>query len=425
MRFREVNMKNLRISFFIISAFIMSNFAEMNAQPSLPKDTTRLLIINNDGTGLFCCGRNNTPQELIQMIILNYKHTYVNNFEWCVNAGSNANYDSKVTDYLGKGIDKYPRTIDSNMCAAIKGFIDNHVDIITLLRKTCDLIGVKFFASFRMGPDYQTAKTGTDYSHLYNGKFWWEHQNEQVLNKNGSKLVQLSYAYPDVQRFKLDWISEVLNKKVDGINFDFLHHPPFLGYENIMIEGFKTKYNLDPRKLSADDPRWIEFKDSVMTDFMKQVRTAVEKESLLTGKKILISAKVDYSNYKEQGLDIDTWVKEGLIDILIIGKEGFGGYVFDLKPFAQLVRGTTCKLVVSEESALASADVTPEMEKILLNGGKIKSRVMSTDEFCKRAINWYAEGAEGIEIFNEATNTGLFDAIGNPERYLESKTKNN
>ncbi len=103
-----------------------------------------------------------------------------------------------------------------------------------------------------------------------------------------------------------------------------------------------------------------------------------------------------------------------------MGTEGYGGYSFNLKPFVDIVKGSSCKLVVSEEITLSAGDITSKTERALLKGKKSQDRTMTITEYSTRAANWFSEGADGIQIFNASAYTALYKAIDKPAVYLNS-----
>jgi hypothetical protein len=238
---------------------------------------------------------------------------------------------------------------------------------------------------------------------LLNGSFWWMHPEFRVRGPKGEDKTHLSYAFPEVREFKMGILREVVERDIDGLNFDFLRHPPFFGYEEPLLQAFQAKYGQDPRTLPADEPRWLKLRGEVMTGFMRDARKLLVQAGKRKGRHLGLSARVDWREYRAVGCDVETWLKEGLLDYLVVAQHTLGGYEFDLRPFVKMARGTGCAVLFGEESTTSGHDLTAEEDK-LIAAGKMKppSRATLTmEQYRARAARWYAAGADGIHLFNE------------------------
>jgi hypothetical protein len=136
-----------------------------------------------------------------------------------------------------------------------------------------------------------------------------------------------------------------------------------------------------------------------MTEFVRDVRAALDEIGRKNGKRIELSASMEYRNNLEQGLDVARWVKEGLVENLSPGVHGFGGAYFPIRRFADMVRGTKCKLFPRLEHTIKGHDPTPESER-----GEVtfEREAMTLNRYRARALELYGEGADGIYLFNTA-----------------------
>ena len=112
---------------------------------------------------------------------------------------------------------------------------------------------------------------------------------------------------------------------MEGLELDFERRPHF----------FKPDEAVDNRHL--------------MTDMVREIRSNAQRASKSLGKPIEVIARVwmNMSDCSNLGLDVESWVKEGLVDTLIPTKH----YHFALDPpieeYAQLVADTSVQLLVS------------------------------------------------------------------------------
>lgn len=380
-------------------------------------DTPKPLIVNDDGYSVFFANSYSSP-ETFRKKILQYKETNVKIFEFCVTVGRYANYKSKATTIFGGDGEPFPRSIDSLAAARMRVFVDEGKNPLEVAGQACHEIGIKCFAGFRMAPDYDIKYDGEDLAKIFNGKFWWDHPEYRVRDRKGNDLTKMSFAFKEVRQFWLSWIREVLTLDVDGINLDFLRHPPFVGYETPAVNGFIKQYKVDPRTLNTDDPRWLEYEAEIMSGFMAQLHSLLRTDSIARGRNLEVSIRIDQAKYKSQGLDIERWIKEGYVDILIVAQEALGGYVFDLKPFVKMVKGSKCKVFFGEEGILTGHDLTSDEDRKAKRTKTIPSRrQMSLDEYCERARRWYDEGADGIYIFNDSDNYSVLKILGDTRKF--------
>lgn len=110
-----------------------------------------------------------------------------------------------------------------------------------------------------------------------------------------------NYAIPEVREFVLRVIEEVCqNYDVDGVELDFFRHLAF----------FKSTVN--GQKATGEEI-------GAMSDLIRRVRRLTEEEGMKRGRPFLMMVKVpDSVEYAlAVGLDIDGWLKNGWIDMLV------------------------------------------------------------------------------------------------------------
>jgi len=381
-------------------------------QLNAPKE----IVINNDAFSSFFSGALKTKEDL-QKFVDKFKDTDLTIIEWCLGpCGGVFTFDTKVGDVLGDGITEevYAKLRRGDRLAAetVHRLIAEGNDPLAIVAEQGKKDGIEIFASLRMCPFY-----GPPYDVFLNGSFWRNNQDKRIVDINGRVVSpHLSYAYPEVRQFWLDILAEAAQRDIMGINLDYLRHPPFFGFEKLLVEGFKARYGVNPPGKNPE--LWWRYRAEFMTDFVRKLRAQTDEAAKRLGHPIRISARVDHNDYLKQGLDIETWIKEGLIDILIVSEHGLGGFEFDLAPFRKMCAGTTCKLFFGEETITAGHDLTPEEDRRLARGEKLKLErgSLSTRQFAERALRWYSEGADGIHIFNGPGDIETLKILGSVEK---------
>ncbi len=358
----------------------------------VPNQTGRVTI-NNDGFSMFYAGVNS--KEDLFKVVDKYRGKRLYSYDYCLGSDATCTYDTKVGTVFGSHVEKFWRQGDRRAYEGIKKLIAEGNDPLRVVIGRCRSIGQLVHVSFRMNANYAPPNAKT-----MNGRQYWDNYDCRIVNSNKKYSYRLSYAYPQVRKYRLAVIKEGLTYGPDGLNLDFLRHPPFVGFDPPLVEAFKKQYGLDAFK-NPNDPRWLAMQAQVMTGFVRSVRQVLNEESKRQGRKMTLTVAFDYSGYQEQALDVQRWVKEGLVDQIIPGVHGYGGSRFSVAKFAQMVKGTDCQLFVRLEHTIIGHDPTPESER---GEEKIHREHVTLNSYRRRALELYGEGAEGIYIFN---NSGL------------------
>ena len=370
-----------------------------------PRNATKAVVINDDGFSAFYGGAYKTPAD-IRKRILAYRDTQVAVLEWCFLSGSRVNYPSKVTELIGDGVTEFPRRGDKQVYDTLRAIADSGVNLTQAVADACHEAGLLCYGSLRMNGDYPPSWMGESLPRMLNSKFWWDHPEFRVRGLKGEDRTKLSYAFPEVRDFKLRILREVAERDIDGINLDFLRHPQFFGYEEPLIKAFKERFGQDPRELKADDARWLQLRADVMTEFVRSVRAMLDDAGKRKGRHLGLSARVDWREYRAWGCDIERWLKDGLLDYLVLAQHTLGGYEFDIAPFVKMAKGTGCAVYFGEEAITTGHDLTAQEDK-LIAAGKMKPPPrgsLSLDQYRARAAKWYAAGADGVHLFNEGSS---------------------
>jgi len=96
----------------LLAALLLTQLTALPAaEPPEPRNGSKLIIVNEDGFSAFH-GVRYTSADDLRKAMLALKATQVTVMEWCVIAGSRANYPSKVTELIGDGMTEFPRRGD-------------------------------------------------------------------------------------------------------------------------------------------------------------------------------------------------------------------------------------------------------------------------------------------------------------------------
>ena len=346
-------------------------------QADRAQTASRRLIAMNDAHGLYYEACPTTAAE-IEEWLEPYRDTDVKAMLWCVGGGAEVvTYPSQVAQVMCQETVDYPRAGDLYIAQSMQALIGQGIDP---LRVACDYthqLGIEFIVSQRM----EAFACAPPFEEVFNSLTYDRHPEWRCVDRDGTPVVRLSYAYEGVRRLMLDIFHEVADYGIDGINPIFNRGAPFLLYETPLLEGFQAQFGQDPRTLDERDERWLRYRAGVMTDFMRQLRREMDQHgSTPAGKRLQIVAHVLHNEETNLffGLDLATWVAEGLVDTLIAYPwHSHASDVIDLDYFARLCRHTGVSWYV---------DLLP--------------RRMEPADYLKEAQRIYGAGADGICLWD-------------------------
>ncbi|MCY3759940.1 MAG: hypothetical protein OXH50_01710 [Gemmatimonadetes bacterium] len=172
-------------------------------------------------------------------------------------------------------------------------------------------------------------------------------------------MKKLDYANPEVRAFQLGVLGELAGYDVDGLQLDFARGAPFL----------RVGHQWELR--------------GELTRFMREVREMMRRRARERGRPLLLAARVAESieGCRFDGIDIETWVREGLVDLLIAGARSFD---VDIAAFKRLPGSERVKVYPCHDNH-HSSDGYKCTPLPVLRG---------------LASKWWRQGADGIAVFN-------------------------
>jgi len=300
----------------------------------------RRIIYNDDGDARYSFVGGHPPRNAEEFLARRFdwtKSTQVDSFFWCIGDGQDPPWGRPPPE----GIDDCTQTMLNAARAE----------------------GMEAVISLRMNDLHDAFGT-------VNYPFKLEHR-DMLIDPTGERgkypptdvlyytWSGMNYAFKEVRDHKFDYISKICEKYVpDGLELDFFRHPAYFK------QGEETE-NLP-----------------VMTEFVRRVRQRLDKIGNQHGRPILLIARLADTPDKSiaMGLDGPTWLKEGLLDVLIIG----GGYA----PYCDAWK---------EYRDLAQKHGIPAYPCINCS---LIAHFKSMEMLRGVAANWWYEGAEGIYLFN-------------------------
>ncbi len=192
--------------------------------------------------------------------------------------------------YKGKPINGTLNTMYNRM----RSMSEAGVDVWRVWIAQCREVGVSPWISLRMNDVH-----GADEEDSYMMYELWRQHHEYWLNTYYPKFDwfarQLDYAHPEVRKYYMDIVAELLERyDCDGIELDFMRF------------GHVFRYGHE-----LEDAHFL-------TEFVREARRRCDEKAKAVGHKVGLAVRVpaDPRDAHDRGFDVETWLDEGLVDIL-------------------------------------------------------------------------------------------------------------
>jgi len=245
--------------------------------------------------------------------------------------------------------------------------------------------GIEIFWDMRMNDTHDAMIGG--YGPYLRPKFKLDHPEYLVGARDRhpkcGTWTSVDYAQPEVHNLAFRFFEEVCQRfAIDGVEMDFFRHACF--FKSVAQGGRASQEELD-----------------MMTGLLRRIREMTEREGMRRGRPILIAIRVpDCVEYcKGIGLDVEKWLADDLVDILI------GTGYFRLNRWEYLV-------------ALGHRHGVPVYPCLSESRIRTDTRFKrnSIDSYRARAMQAWAAGADGIYLFNYFNPRGpVWRDLGDPE----------
>ncbi len=319
----------------------------------------RRLIFNNDGDDalFFPSDLSITPRNLLERRTIPVTGTQVDSIFYCTTQSIGAyTHRSEVAELLVRDL---PREGFRN---SVGEFAKQGTDPLEIVTEHCREEGIEIFATLRMNDVHDSS----DRFSVLGSKFKRKHR--KALFGTSRKPPPYGYwsgadfSWKVIRNMTFQVLEEMAsNYDLDGLELDFWRHPPY----------FKT--------YAWGQPVTREETDSI-TRLMRRVRRMADDRGRERGRPLLIAVRVMDSPELSQamGLDLVTWLREDLVDLVIVGEVA-------LAPWEETIR-------------LAHRYGVPVYPCI--RRSMIGEERGSLESFRAQALTAWKQGADGIYLFN-------------------------
>ena len=321
-------------------------------------------IIFNDDTHELALDNANTPEGFLAHRIAPLADTQVGTISWSVLCGQfdAPVYDSKVQPIYGDahgGPVKYWQRVTEN----VKTLTREYRCPLNLVCDFAHAHDMEAFASVRMNDVHDSFMDP-------NGMTVWKRTHPQFMVDTRGMLPEFElyataqdFSHQAVRERKLEIIQEICERyEVDGFELDYVRHPVLFS-----------------RRMRGEPCEAEEI--AIITSMLRQIRDLTDAAGERRGRPMLIAVRLPdtFATCLDNGMDVQTWLEQDLIDILIVG----GGYAPWLLPVEEWV----------EAARPHGVPVYPCMNQCKESLPMVRAL----------ASNWYRAGGDGLYFWNLAS----------------------
>ena len=189
----------------------------------------------------------------------------------------------------------------------------------------------------------------------------------------GLSRFAYNFALPEVRDYKLAMVNETIaNYDLDGLDWDFCRFPRF--------------FPAGQAEQSAD----------LMTDLMRKIRASLDEKSRIVGRRLLMSVRVPptFGLARAFGMDVKTWMDEGLIDILIAGVVHRNMHRVPVEEFIAAAKDTNVRVIVQNLGVLWEG--RPPSARVIYH----EPDYFSTEMCRASAATYWQAGVDGLYLWN-------------------------
>lgn len=342
----------------------------------------RRIIFNNDGNEPVYKLKEATPEALLKVRTSPLEGSQVDAIFYCTwsSGFSYFTHNTKVGSVFTETRDR----LSNNKTAEL---IARGHDPLTVMADWCRDHDVELFWSFRMNDTHDASSAW--YGPLLFPPLKKQHPEWLVGSKTkkprNGRWTAVDFTHSEICDLAFQYVKEVCeNYDVDGVELDYFRH---LNY-------FK--------RVSWGEPAGKQELEQ-LNQLMRRIRKMTEQIGQQRGKPILVAIRVpDSVEYaRVLGLDVETWLKEDLVDILTVT-----GY-FRLNPWK------TSVALGHKYDVPVYAGLSESRQK-----DKTARKVYASNAgFRGRALNAWNQGVDGVYLFNSFDpHHPLWRELGNPEQ---------
>jgi hypothetical protein len=357
----------------------------------MPKPPSYQIIYNWDGAPHGYSEHPQSVDEFVKKVYAPMADTQVGAHFWCIGSHE-ATWKSDALEMIGHANDRRYGSVGGfthteNILEMLERGEDPHEAVVRRGRE----LRLHVYASVRMNDNHFSGAQPADMASMKAGELTRlrrEHP-EWLLGDQTSEWFALSWnmAVPEVREHRFAYVKEVCSLyDWDGVELDWQRH----GFHLPDDYGYRLRYAL--------------------TDLQRAVRAMTNELADSRGRPFYLAARVagGLEMCRRIGYDVETWVKEGLVDILIPAGGASTDPAVDVEALKEICEGTDVLVYPGLDAMIPDAAPGPEDH-------------FTKDQMLNRGVaaRHLRAGADGIYIFNwhadRTARRDLLTQIGSAE----------
>ncbi len=351
---------------------------------------TRRLFAHNDAHFAQYLFRLTSADD-VRREIEQYHESDFSRMYWEAGGGDQLAYFSRIgRRHTLDGLEDYGRRGDRMHAESWRVFREEGVDPFDVALEQTHAVGMEFHAGYRVAAFQYPPPLD---HHNHGDTYFARHPEFHGEDRAGNRTPRISYSYPEVREYVVSLLREMAERPIDGICLLYNRRPPLVEYEPPLVDGFTREFGCDPRSLPENDPDWLAYRAGTLTQFMRDVREAMDEASQ-GRRRIAVSAITEASEAENlmQGIDLAAWVREGLVDTLIPYSPRANFRPFFSEP-SGMVWTDPAKLDFLKQTVAGSPCVVAP---------NVMPRVMSPEDYRRQASVVYSAGIDHLFFWDSA-----------------------
>ncbi|MBW3540730.1 MAG: hypothetical protein KY476_10705 [Planctomycetes bacterium] len=296
-------------------------------------------------------------------------------------------YDTRAGEIYGE---RFGKDFQKGWAPAIRGLRAEGTDALELVTSHMKSKGFEVLAEVRMSDTHHRSLDPDD---PLCPRFALEHP-EYVIKQPDRRTNEtaLDYSHPNVRAHRLAILQEIAHRyEVDGLELNFVrwakHFPRDQGRE----------------------------KAGILTDYLGEVRGMLEEAARRRGvERLTLGVRVPESveTCWLAGIDIETWVRKGWIDYVVVSTWNNTDPQVPVDEFARFTRPAGVQTLVAMGNMIGAIWSGPPAIRgrgaamSAKHQGGYQAMLITEEEARAAAANYYAWGADGISFWNVGIHFG-------------------
>lgn len=364
------------------------------ASPARGAESERLVVFNDDAQVLSEASERGTSAFVRDWLDRESEAVPFTTLVFLAATPDVCTFDSKAGEVYGA---RFGPKYDKNWAPAIRGLRDEGTDALHLVTEHMHKKGKKVLAAIRMS---DTHHRSLDRNNPLCPQFAIDHPEYVIKQPDGrTNETALDYSYSDVRQHRMAIMREIAEQyDVDGLELNFVrwakHFPRDKGRE----------------------------KAPVMTEYTGQVRRMLDEAAKKRGlgdaslgpRRLMLGVRVPESLHAcwLAGVDIETWVKNGWIDYVVISTWNNTDPQLPVEEFARFAKPAGVDTIVVMGNMIGAIWSGPPriLDRPVAMSAKhadgYVGMLLTEAEARGAAANYYAWGADSISFWNVGIHFG-------------------